>query len=182
MSTAGDHLREYIRTHFTSSAFRLETLQQYDPTVAGFKRYLDGEASPDKQRWLDRLRADRDAGLRRYRVRIVTPPVTDYTRYECEWGYAPNSEFEEIRIMDLREQSMPIVPWSTEHDWWLLDDQHLFSMGYDDEGKYVSGVEEGHSQVAAAIATRDVLYEAAEPFATWWARNTDLHREGRRAA
>lgn len=82
-------LGAYVRQHFGRSAFRLETLQQYEVASDGsdFGRYLAGEPGPSVERkrpWLERLRAERAKGLVRSRVRLVTHPVTDYTRYECE--------------------------------------------------------------------------------------------------
>ena len=178
-------LRDFIRTTFTRTAFRLETLQQYDPAAPDYRRYLDGEAGPNKQAWLDRLRDERDRGLYRHRVRIVTRPVTDYTRYECEWGYAPNvGAGEDVRILDLGEQSLPIGEHDPMNgDWWLIDDEHLIVMRYDRDGAFASGRLVGDAAlVDAARAARKRLWRHAQPFTDWWNRNPELRRDQRRAA
>lgn len=174
-------LRDFIRESFTRTAFRLETLQQYDPSAPDFRRYLDGEASPNKQAWIDRLRGERERGLYRHRVRIVTAPVTDYTRYECEWGYAPNAEAgEDIRILDLADRSLPPVGYTRE-DFWLIDDTYALFMQYDHDGVFV-GAELEPTMVQICRNVRDAIWLASEPFGTWWARHPELHRNGRRVA
>lgn len=183
MMTAAE-LRDFIREHFTRTAFRLETLQQYDPTAPDYRRYLNGEPGPNKQAWIDRLRDERERGLYRHRVRIVTAPVTDYTRYECEWGYAPNAEAgEDIRILDLSERAMPrVVGWLVASDWWLLGDEYLISMRYSEDGQFVGARDESGVHLWDATHARDLLWDAAEPFADWWGRHRELHRDGRQAA
>ena len=98
-------LDAFMTRHFTRSAFRLETLQTYEVASDGsdYQRYLDGEPTwtPERKNpWLEHLRREHVHGLYRHRVRIVTHPVTDYTRYECEWGYTPNTAAgEEVRTV-----------------------------------------------------------------------------------
>jgi hypothetical protein len=176
-------LRDHIREHFTRTAFRLETLQQYEVASDGsdFARYLAGEAEPTperKQPWLDRLRSERARGLRRSRVRLVTHPVTDYTRYECEWGYTPNVKAgEEVLILDAREAAVSEVDvgWLTEcGDFWLLDDSHVVVMHYGPEGQFLGA--ERAEDVAPYRDVAQLAMEPAEPFATWWARHEEYHR------
>lgn len=59
-----------------------------------YRRYVRGEPGPDLARkgpWLERLRREAAAGIRNQRVHIMRSPLTDYLRYECEWGYVPNA-------------------------------------------------------------------------------------------
>lgn len=182
MITGGGELRDFIRENFTRTAFRLETLQQYDPTAPNYRRYLDGESTPKNQAWIDRLRSERARGLYRHRVRIVTHPVTDYTRYECTTSYVPNTEAgEDIRILDLAAQDLPVLGWLTGSDWWLIDDTHLLVMHYDDDGRFIDG-DLRPDDIAAAVSTRDALWAAAEPFTPWWDQHIELHRDGRQVA
>ena len=121
-------LNSWMERHFTRSAFRLETMQTYEVAADGtdYRRYLDGEPTwtPErKQPWLDTLAAEAKRGLRRSRVRIVTRPVSDYTRYECEWGYAPNvAAGEDVRILDLGERDLPAVGVLAYRDCWIVVD------------------------------------------------------------
>lgn len=183
-------LRAYLDRHFTRAAFRLEALQTYEVASDGsdYRRYLDGEPEPTwsrKQPWLDHLAAERAAGLDRHRVRIITHPVTPYTRYACEWGYALNGPAGEgIRILDLGEHGMP----SGDHladDFWLITDNRavdrVLVMHYAVDGQYL-GATERPDLVDRGRATRDALWVAAEPFAPWWSRHTELHRDPHRAA
>ena len=48
---------------------------------------------------MDRLRADTAADRRWRRVHVVELPLSDYLRYECEWGYTDNAAHgEDVRI------------------------------------------------------------------------------------
>jgi hypothetical protein len=81
-------------------------------------RYTDDE-DPDRQEWLNRIRALTGAGKRVRRVRIVSEPVTDYIRFEWA-GTGPNVEAgEEVRWLPRRLASGIAVPGN---DFWLFDD------------------------------------------------------------
>lgn len=185
-------LNAWMDRHFTRSAFRLETLQTYEVASDGsdYKRYLDGEPhwTPErKQPWLDHLAAERAQGLRRSRVRVVTHPITPYTRYECEWGYRPNTAAgETVRILDVG----PTGTWPQRgefgtRDWWLVTDRHKVNraamMRYDDAAQFVGAVEiDAPTLLRGLVDTRDRLWAEAEPFTEWWARHPELHRDGAR--
>lgn len=50
-------------------------------------------------------------GLFRHRVRLLHNPLDPYERYECEWGYVPNSACgETIRILHVGEHQVPAHP------------------------------------------------------------------------
>jgi hypothetical protein len=176
-------LRAHIREHFSRTAFRLETLQQYEVASDGsdFARYLAGEPEPTaerKQPWLDRLRSERERGLQRSRVRLVTHPVTDYTRFECEWGYAPNVEVgEQVLILDTGEAAVSdaaVERLKECGDFWLIDDAHVVVMHYGPDGQFVGA--ERAEDVARYRAIAQLAREPAEPFAAWWARHEEYHR------
>jgi uncharacterized protein DUF6879 len=177
-------LAVHIREHFNRTAFRLETRQQYEVASDGsdFARYLAGEPGPTperKQPWLDRLRSERERGLHRSRVRIVTHPVTEYTRFECEWGYAPNEEAgEHVSILDVAESAASeeaVERMLRCGDFWLLDDIHVVVMHYGPDGQFV-----GAERADNATPYQDIARLArtrAEPFAVWWARHEEYHRD-----
>ena len=179
-------LSAWMDRHFTRAAFRLETRQVYEVASDGsdFRRWLDGEPTwtPErKQPWLDRLAAEHDRGLYRHRVRIVDHPVSDYTRYECEWGYAPNVRAgEDVRILDLDERARPNVGGLDRTDWWLVTDQHgttrVAEMIYAVDGQFLGAVERHPDDVPTFVAARDALWDAAEPFEPWWNRHSHLRR------
>ncbi|MGH3615721.1 MAG: DUF6879 family protein [Pseudonocardia sp.] len=177
-------LGAHIRQHFTQRAFRLETLQQYEVASDGsdFARYLAGEAVPTqarKQPWLDRLRAERDRGLRRSRVRLVTHPITDYTRYECEWGYAPNVDAgEDVRILDLAEAHLDAGDLDrllATGDFWLLDDVEVVVMHYDGSGQFVAAERASDASYFRVVA--GLAWARSESFTQWWCRHVEYHRD-----
>ena len=173
-------LGDYIDARLTRSAFRLETLDRYDVGSDGddFARYLRGEPGPTPERkkpWLDRLRRERQAGILNHRVHVLSTPLTDYLRYECEWGYLPNAEFEDIRVLDLAERTRP--DGLVDHDFWLVDDQHAIRMHYDPGGRFLGAEPLDHNQAARYQRARDAAVAAAEPFVTWWARHPEEQRE-----
>lgn len=178
-------LNAWMDRHFTRSAFRLETLQTYEVASDGsdYRRYLDGEPTwtPErKQPWLDHLAAERARGLRRSRVRVVTHPVTDYTRYECEWGYVPNvAAGEDVRILDdLDDVDLRHV--TRLGDFWLVDNA-VVTMRYADDGRFIGAERESHpGAIGTARDLSRLAWEASEPFHEWWARHPELHRDGAR--
>jgi hypothetical protein len=102
-----EQMGEYIFSRFEKDLFRLETQPRYDVDSddQDYYRYLRGEAEPnaaEKAPWLEELRADTAAGKQWRRVHAVHHPLSDYLRYECEWGYLYNvAAGEQVRILDL---------------------------------------------------------------------------------
>jgi hypothetical protein len=174
-------LGEYIDARLTHSAFRLELLNQYDVDADGgdFQRFLHGDPAPTRERkqpWLDRLRREAQAGIHNHRVHVLRTPLTDYLRYECEWGYLPNAEAgEDIRILDLTDQARP--PGLVDHDFWLVDDQHAIRMHYTADGQFL-GATPADDPIPYQRA-RDAAVAASEPFTDWWARHSEEWREHR---
>jgi hypothetical protein len=179
-------LGELIRSRFTRTAFRLETLDAYDVGDDGgdAARYLAGEPEPDPERkgaWLARLRAERAAGKARQRVHILRSPLSGYLRYECEWGYLPNvAAGEDVRILDLAERSLPPAA-DIGHDFWLLDDQVAVRMHYDQNGMFQGAEVLPDAGLPRYRAARDAALEAAEPFTSYWRRHPQYHRANQAA-
>jgi hypothetical protein len=172
-------LGDYITQRHTSDLFRLETLPMYNAASddQDFHRYLRGEPQPTasvKPAFLNRLRADVTAGKQWRRVHSLRHPLTDYLRYECEWGYVYNVQAgEQVRILDLDAHHLP----EFEHlvsDFFVLDHKHVVRSFYDDHRRF------SHAQVIAEpepyIALADVVWSTAEPFITWWERYPQYHR------
>lgn len=178
-------LGAYIDERLTRSAFRLELLDRYDVGSDGqdLERFLQGEPAPTlerKQPWLDRLRREHEAGILNHRVHVLRTPLTDYLRYECEWGYAYNSRAgEQIHILNLSERAMPEI--GVDHDFWLIDDSHAIRMNYDGDGRYVSAEPVDDRSLSRYQQARDAVLAAAEPFPAWWARHPEEWRERRTA-
>jgi hypothetical protein len=169
-------LGEYIDSRLTRSAFRLELLDRYDVESDGddVARYLRGEPEPSPERkepWLDRLRREREAGILNHRVHVLRTPLSDYLRYECEWGHARNAAVEDIRIVDLAERDAP--DGLPGHDFWLIDDLHVIRMHYDEAGRYLGAEPVDDSQLSQYQLARDSAVAAGEPFVDWWSRHPE---------
>ena len=177
-----DDLDGYFEENFTRTAFRLETLDQYEVASDGndFGRYLAGAPEPDperKQSWLDVLRAEVERGAYRHRVHILQSPLGDYLRYECEWGYAPNAKAgEDIRILDTAERSAP--EGLPDHDFWLFDDKAVLRMHYDADGQFVGGEPLPDEAAPQYRAARDAAWEAAVSFDDYWTGHRQYWRDG----
>jgi hypothetical protein len=179
-------LGELIRSRFTLRAFRLETLDAYDVGDDGgdVARYLRGEPEPDPERkgaWLARLQAEKSAGKVRQRVHVLRGPLSDYLRYECEWGYLPNvAAGEDVRILDLAERPRPAL-LEVDHDFWLLDDQVIVRMHYDQCHRFDGAEVLADSELSRYRAARDAALSAAEPFSRYWDRHPEYHRANQTA-
>lgn len=157
--------------------FRLETLDRYEvPSDGGdFARYLAGEAAPDPARkagWHEKLRADRERGVRRWRVHVITEPLTDYLRFEIEWAHLRNAHLEDIRV--LTRDRFP--SGAGVGDFWLVDGDHPVLMHYDSAGRFTGAELAPGSTAARYRLIRDAAWEAAEPVTAWWAAHPQYHR------
>lgn len=179
-----DQVNDLFTTGFTRTAFRLEVMDYYAVESDGdeYYRYVRGdEREPGfKEQFTEPLRQEAAAGKLRHRVRVLTPPLGDYLRYECEWGYAPNVEAgEQVRILDLSETPRP-EPW-IDDEFWILDDQHVLRMIYDDGGAFVGAEIEDHN-LDRYQAARDAAIAVSEDFTSWWGRHPEEHRANRLSA
>lgn len=173
-------LGEAIDARFTRTLFRLEVLDRYDVTTDGadFGRYLRGEPGPDparKQPWLDQLRREAAEGKYSHRVHVLTSPLSDYLRYECEWGYAYNATAgEDIRILDLSEVSRPAG--LLDEDFWLIDGAHVVRMHYSTGGTFTGAEIMPTGALPRYQAARDAAWAAAVPFTAWWSDHPQYWR------
>lgn len=174
-------LGEYIDTYFTQTLFRLETLDQYEVASDGndFARYLAGEPEPTperKQPWLHHLRQEAESGLYRHRVHVVHGPLTDYLRYECEWGYAYNAQAgEDIRILDTAERQKPDD--LIDYDFWLIDNIRVLRMHYGPFGEFLGAEVAPDDELPQYIAAREAAWNAAVPFTEYWATHSQYWRK-----
>ncbi|WP_455907482.1 DUF6879 family protein [Streptomyces niveus] len=80
----GDEFGQLFRT-FKHTAFRLEVRDRYDASYenASLAKFLNGEEDdlPWMQDWLAMIREATKRGRRFSRVRVVSTPLTDYSRF-----------------------------------------------------------------------------------------------------
>lgn len=175
-----DQVGAYFDTHFTRTAFRLEALDVYDVDTDGgdLARYLGGEDEPNadyKSGWLQQLRDDTAAGKQWSRVHVLSTPLNDYLRYECEWGYAYNvAAGERVGIIDLSAQELPAEVILEE--FWLFDDAHLLLMHYDEAGHFIGGEPLPTDQLPRYRAAMNAAVAVSASFTEWWSRHPEEHR------
>lgn len=162
--------------------FRVEQLPAYSRRGADFQAWLAGDPPPPaKQDWLDELAADVEAGIRHSRVRILSEQLTEYELYACQRGYAANSAYEDIRVLRRGEHDVPDLLGPS--DYWIVNGIVL-PVIYHASGEFVGAAYIGASDARAQAYRDDAarLWDAAEPWAQWWARHTEYHYRQSRAA
>ena len=163
-------------------AFRLESLPAYavSSESASLRAYLAGEPyqrSDAGQAFKDYVRSQVEAGVRWHRVRVVRGPLSDYERWECEWGYTANEQLGyPTFVLDLSEAADP--PELPGYDWWLLDEQIVLRFHYDGDGAFAGAdVLDDPGEVAEHRGHRDAALAAATPFPQYWAAHPRYWRE-----
>jgi hypothetical protein len=147
---------------FERSAFRLQRLPHYDTGVPGPPEWdaLNG--------WLRLLRHEIRSGARLTRLKVMSPQLTPYEEYVCEELFTRAvGAGEQILVVDLAERDVPRD--LLECDFWILDDARAVRLRYDLAGRYAGGEPVA---VERCRAVRDALEALAEPFGSWWRRNT----------
>lgn len=121
------------------SAFRLETRDRYNVPAEQqrIRRFLAGEPDEDyllaAHPWGQMTRAAAAAGRPFSRVRVVSVPLGDYSRYAL-WSAQGNLRAdEEIRYLGRDQAAALDLPVRPPHDAWLLDDNRVAVLHFDDE-------------------------------------------------
>jgi hypothetical protein len=162
---------------FTTTAFRLETLQAYnvEEDVDAIAAWRAGRARPEfsvrTSPWAARLATSTIEGKTWRRVRVVDLPLSDYVRWEMA-AYIESAVLgEEIRILVRSGEFGNLI-----NDFWLFD--ALESAPYAVAQRYdVSGRPGNHEVVTdpGVIATRYTAvaqraWDAATPLNEWLAQ------------
>lgn len=164
-----------------SSVFRLETLPIYNPVsgASDLDAYLTGAACPKVNGptpYMRRVADQKRRGVRCFRVHVVHSPLTDYLRYEMEWGYAFNSRAgEEVFILDTAERRRP--DGLVDEDFWLFDDTHVVRMHYREDGEFLGKELLEDPDLEHYRAQRDLSMQQAVPFNEYWRAHPQYHRD-----
>lgn len=169
MRLEGEAWSRYF-TGFTLSAFRLEVRQVYtmpdeEDDLQAFK---EGQLPPPDYHygWLDTVARAVSLGKTFRRVRIVTRPLSFYTRWEFVWGYAYNvAAGEDIRILDVTGLPAPELP---DHDFWLFDEATVVKLLYNPDGTQIGRELVEHPDLATYLAWRNAAWKQAIPFTDYW--------------
>jgi hypothetical protein len=111
------------------------------------------------QSWLDMLRAATAAGRRFARVRVVTLPLTDYSRFGVWCAQFTNGAGEDIRYMTRDQAQAASVP---DQDYWLFDSRRLVRMHFDEHDRFLGGeLVEDPATIVQANYWRDAAWHQA---------------------
>lgn len=119
------------------------------------------------QSWLDMLREATAEGRRFARVRLVTLPLTDYSRFGVWCSQFTNGAGEDIRYLERSKAESTALP---HHDYWLFDSRKLVRMHFDADDVFLGGeVIEDPAEVVKHNYWRDAAWHHAvrrDQFAT----------------
>ena len=156
---------EYIK-NCKNSLFRFEGLQDYSEEDGA--KWVEiftttgklAELPDERNEWWKEMKERNEKGLLTQRVRLVTKPMTDYTKMELAYlKEAKKYSGDDIRIID--EKSFNELMPNGLKDFWIIDDTYVFLMEYSPKGKYLKSqlVED----VKEYVRLKDRLLEASFP-------------------
>lgn len=129
------------------------------------------------QNWLSMIREATAAGRRFSRVRVVSTPLTDYSRFGIFCSEHTNQAGEDIRYM--RREDASRLP---DYDYWLFDSSKLVRMHFDDDENFLGGeLIEDPTEIVQHNYWRDAAWRRAvrrDDFAT---EANDRHHERSRS-
>jgi hypothetical protein len=124
-------------------------------------KFLAGQPDelPWMQSWLDMLRAATVAGRRFARVRVVTLPLTDYSRFGVWCAQFTGGAGEDIRYLTRDHASAAGLP---DQDYWLFDSRKLVRMHFDEHDRFLGGeLVEDSAEIVQANHWRDAAWHQA---------------------
>lgn len=133
-----EDLADAFRTH--RRAFHLEVRDDYSG-VAGeadrVQRFLNGQPQDPaaSARWRALMREVAEAGVAVQRVRVITEPHGDYTRFSVGTTAANLEAGEDIRWLP-RQAAPADLP---DDDWWLFDDELAAYTVFERDGSALPG-------------------------------------------
>ncbi|RZS38794.1 hypothetical protein EV193_1043 [Herbihabitans rhizosphaerae] len=160
----GDAFDELFRS-FDNEAFHLEVQDSYDTPeeFEPFQLFLTGR--PDDfawhQPWLNLVREAADAGKAITRVRVVTVPHGDYTRWGLTVAEHNIAAGEDIRWLPRHQITSDHLP---ADDYWLFDDKLVVFTVFEPNGQFAGGAATTDPTIVSHCRTiRDHVWKAAIP-------------------
>lgn len=150
---------------FARTAFHLEVQDSYyTPDEAGpFQLFLTQQKDDFAwhQPWLDLVRTVTSAGKSITRVRVVTVPHVDYTRWGLTVAPRNISAGEDIRWLPRHLLDADALPTD---DYWLFDDDRVAFTVFEPSGRFAGGgVTNDPRIVSYCCKVRDRVWAAAIP-------------------
>jgi hypothetical protein len=141
----------------------LEVRERYNaPREAeSFRMFLDGE--PDNlawaESWFSMIREATAAGRRFSRVRVVSVPLSDYSRFGLWASQFTNAAGEDIRYLTRNVAQGVKLP---EHDYWLFDSRKLVEMHFGEDDRFLGAeIVEGPAVIVEHNYWRDAAWHWA---------------------
>jgi hypothetical protein len=125
------------------------------------RKFLAGEPDdlPWMQDWLTMIRGATAEGCRFMRVRVVSMPPTDYSRFGVWCAQFTNGAGEDIRYLTRDQANAENLP---NHDYWLFDSRKLVQMHFDDADAFLGGeVIEDSTEIVNHNYWRDAAWHHA---------------------
>jgi hypothetical protein len=120
------------------------------------------------QNWLNMIRAASAESRRFMRVRVVTMPLTDYSRFGLWCSQHTNAAGEDIRYLPRDQAESRGLP---DYDFWLFDSRKLARLHFDNEDRFLGiEVSEDPAVVVQHCYWRDAAWHHAierDTFADW---------------
>lgn len=160
---------DLYRSH--SRAVHLEVQDSYGVASENeqLSRFLAGEPTeypPDWQEWDAFVAEVTGAGCQIQRLRVVTEPHTDYTRFLLHHTDRNVAAGEEVRYLP---RHLVGSDEYTMDDWWLFDDSVLAFSVFTPDGEWAGGaITEDPVIVGLCVAVRDKLWPLGIPFDTYF--------------
>lgn len=138
MTTKGTFVRagpEFVRfaRSYQHTAYRLEVRDSYaaDGEAEHVRRFLAGEPADDSwmEDWMGMVLRRTLEGQYIGRVRVVSEPWSDYTRFGLNLSRLNVAAGEDIRYMSRSHAKELELP---EYDYWLLDSHKMCVVRFDD--------------------------------------------------
>ncbi|MFF5630169.1 DUF6879 family protein [Streptomyces sp. NPDC012623] len=135
----GDAFSRLFET-FEHTAFRLEVRDRYDAPYENesLAKFLSAEEDDLlwMRDWLSMIREATENGRRFSRVRVVSTPLTDYSRFGVWCAQFTNGAGEDIRYLERPRARAENLP---DHDYWLFDSSRLIRMHFDEADRFLGG-------------------------------------------
>ena len=130
---AGSEFVQFARS-YQHTAYRLEVKDNYaDPGEAEHvQKFLAGEPGDDSwmEDWMGLILRRTLEGQRIERVRVVTEPWSDYTRFGINLSRLNTAAGEDIRYLSRDRANKLGLP---TYDYWLLDSSKMCVLRHDDQ-------------------------------------------------
>ncbi len=148
---------------FEHTAFRLETRDRYNAPYEAepLRRFLEGRLDTFAwgESWLGRVRAATAVGRCFHRVRVVSVPLGDYSRFGLWSSQFNNAAGEDIRYLERAVAENVGLP---AHDYWLFDSKKLIYMRFGEDDRFLGGeLVDDAARIVQANYWRDVAWRHA---------------------